>query len=302
MRPEQTKEIKHLAKGRVHFDYPLGQKGTFKAGGKVEALCEVDSMDSLRNLVEFSQGQSISCLVLGGASNVLVKDEGLDAVVLFLTGEFENIQRVDEPPAGLWVGAGVSLFDLLLTCRNMGLGGLEFLAGIPGKVGGAVRGNAGAFGGQIGENIVAVEFVTETGDLVVMDREGLEFGYRSLNIPDGAIITRALLAVNEDDSEKVRERIVQYLIEKKDRQPLDLPSLGSVFKNPPGDYAGRMIEAVGLKGTSIGGAMISPKHANFIVNTGRAKAADFLALVKLAKEKVKEEFGITLELEIKVLG
>jgi len=147
-----------------------------------------------------------------------------------------------------------------------------------------------------------VELMTATGELVVMDKEDLDFGYRSLNIPDGAIITRALLAVREDSSEKVRQRIVHHLIEKKNRQPLDLPSLGSVFKNPPGDYAGRMIEAVGLKGKRIGGAMISPKHANFIVNTGQARASQFLALAELAKDKVKEEFGVTLELEIKVLG
>ena len=302
MRPNLVKDIEDIAKEHVHFDYPLGQMSTFKAGGNVWAFCEIDRIDMLRNLIGFLAAEDIPYMVLGRASNILVKDEGLEAVALYLTGEFEGILKESNSGNELWVGAGVSLFDLLLYCRDMGFGGLEFLAGIPGKVGGAVCRNAGAFGGEIAEHVVAVELMGEDGAIKTIERSQLEFGYRFFKRPSGSVVTKVLLSLDEDSSESIREKIVHYLVEKKQRQPLDLPSAGSVFKNPTGDHAGRLIEAAGLKGKRIGGAMISPKHANFIVNTGQARASDILALIDLARERVKQEFGTTLELEIEVLG
>jgi len=298
----QIKDLQAIVNKQVHLDYPLGQMSTFKAGGNAMALCEVDKMSMLRNLVGYLSTEKIPYLVLGKASNILVKDSGLESVVLYLTGEFERIWQANNSDNELWVGAGVSLLELLVNCRDMGLSGLEFLAGIPGKVGGAVCTNSGAFGAEISERVLAVELMNSDGTVHVYERGKLDFAYRSFKRPQESIVTRALLRFDQMDAESVRQSIVHYLKEKKKRQPVDMPSAGSVFKNPAGEYAGRLIEAVGLKGKRIGGAMISPKHANFIVNTGNATASDILQLIDLAKERVQAKFGIPLELEIEVLG
>ncbi|HDM10841.1 MAG TPA: UDP-N-acetylmuramate dehydrogenase [Desulfobacteraceae bacterium] len=302
MTPSQLKNLKKIGMNGVHFDYPLGEKSTFRAGGNVEALCEVSSADLLRELVGYLGSEAIPYRVLGRGSNILVKDEGLEGVVILLEGEFERIASSNQANNELVVGAGASLFDLLMYCRDRGLTGLEFLAGIPGKVGGAVCMNAGAFGGQMGDRIVAVEMMDRYGSVSWIDKGELDFGYRHFNRPIDSIVLRTLVSLVTDSAEAVRQRIVGYLKEKKRRQPIDLPSAGSVFRNPPGGYAGRMIEAVGLKGRRIGGAMISEKHANFIVNIGGATAGDIISLIELIKEKVKHRFNTDLELEIEVLG
>ena len=181
--------------------------------------------------------------------------------------------------------------------------GLEFLSGIPGTVGGAVAMNAGAFGEEIASRVKEVHMVDKRGDLIVRDRSSeLEFSYRKLNMEKGNVIVRVRFRLTSEAEGTVAKRISDYLKRKKESQPLEYPSAGSVFKNPPDDYAGRLIEKAGLKGKKIGGAMISEKHANFIVNTGGAKAKDILDLIYLSQETVKKETGIQLEPEIRVVG
>ena len=180
--------------------------------------------------------------------------------------------------------------------------GLEFLAGIPGTVGGAVAMNAGAWGKSTGDVVTGVEILTADGERVTMNRSELQFGYRRAVLPIGSVVVKAQFKGTPDRPEAIGERIRDYLERRKATQPLEYPSAGSVFKNPPDDYAGRLIEKAGLKGTRIGGAMISDKHANVIVNVGGASAQDVLALMETARQKVREQTGIDLEPEIKVVG
>ncbi|MCF8120350.1 MAG: UDP-N-acetylmuramate dehydrogenase, partial [Deltaproteobacteria bacterium] len=190
----------------------------------------------------------------------------------------------------------------LRTCRDRGLGGLEFLSGIPGTLGGAVAMNAGAFGKEVGERVEAIRVITPAGGLLEREKEDLRFSYRSLQLDRGAIITLVRVKLESVGREAVFERMAGYLRQKKALQPLGYPSAGSVFKNPVGDYAGRLIEAAGLKGKRVAGAMISKRHANFIVNTGGATASDILALMNLIQQEVKRISGIQLEPEIRILG
>jgi UDP-N-acetylmuramate dehydrogenase len=179
---------------------------------------------------------------------------------------------------------------------------LEFLAGIPGTMGGAVVTNAGAFGREIGDVVGDVHLITAEGEMVLLDRGELTFSYRQLAIPEGSVVVKARLSLRPMPGERVAEKMKAHLERRKKEQPSGLPSAGSIFKNPPNDYAGRLIELVGLKGKKIGGAMISPKHANWIVNTGGATARDILSLMELARETVMKETGIKLEPEIKIAG
>jgi UDP-N-acetylmuramate dehydrogenase len=280
----------------------MAQYTTFRVGGKVEALCFIETLNDLRAVVCYVTEEGIPYLVVGRGSNLLVRDGGFKGVVFMLRGNLASIEKSGKTEGMIVSGGGVTIVELLNYCREKGLGGLEFLAGIPGTVGGAVAMNAGAWGKDIGSRVQQVQMITEHGELVTRERSELLFSYRALSIPEGTVITKVRFELDRERSDIVAARMAGYLKERKARQPLEYPSGGSVFKNPPDDYAGRLIEMAGLKGKKIGGAMISPKHGNFIVNTGGAKAEDILALMNLAQRKVRKAAGIELELEIKVVG
>ena len=199
-------------------------------------------------------------------------------------------------------GAGMALNTLVNFCTQRGLAGLEFLAGIPGTLGGGVAMNVGAWGKEIKDVIREITILTGEGTVEGRGRGDLKFEYRGLDLPEGSIILNGCLSLNLDRPSSVKKRVISYLDDRKKRQPMDIRSAGSVFKNPKGDYAGRLIEAAGLKGRRVGGAMISTKHANFIVNTGGASAADILALMDLTVETVKETFDVELIPEIRRVG
>jgi len=280
----------------------MSQHTTFRVGGRVEAIYFTQALNNLKRMVSYLSGEGIPYLVVGRGSNLLVKDGGLQGVVIILQGELATIEHNEKNNRIIAAGGGLNIGELLSHCKLKGLGGLEFLAGIPGTIGGAVAMNAGAFGKDMGSITKDIEMVTRQGDLVVMDKSQINFSYRTASIPRGAVIVKARFELNEEDPDTVAERIADYMSKRRSKQPLEYPSGGSIFKNPPNDYAGRLIENAGLKGRRIGKALISPKHANFIVNTGGARAEDILALMDLAREKVREETGIELEPEIKVVG
>ena len=249
--------------------------------------------------------------MVGRGSNLLVKDEGLEGVVILLRGPLAGmVQGKTDPSVSnlrahdmtVHAGAGLPIVDLLIHCRDSGYGGLEFLAGIPGTVGGAVAMNAGSFGKEIGDWVKEINVITAGGDIVARNRSQLQFSYRALHMEKKSVIIGACLKVDIEGMKTVTKRIAGYLKRRKESQPIEYPSAGSVFKNPPNDYAGRLIEHAGLKGKKIGGAMISEKHANYIVNTGDATAKDILGLLSLTQGKVKKETGVKLEPEIKVVG
>jgi len=311
MDKRQEKELINLAGKDVRFDCPMAQYTTFGTGGPVEALYEARSTELLQQVIAYLNEEQIDYLVVGRGSNLLVRDGGLEGVAILLRGslavieeEKECLPAQNEQPgdSSIFTGAGVSIADLLNYCRASRLGGLEFLAGIPGTVGGAIAMNTGAFGKEIGPSVEEIHEITAQGALVVRAGSQLRFSYRTLKIEKGNLIIRARLSSSRETEGLVAARITNYLKKRKETQPLEYPSAGSVFKNPPNDYAGRLIEQSGLKGERIGGAMISEKHANYIVNTGGAKAKDILALLRMARETVKRKTGIELEPEIRVVG
>ena len=302
MNEKQRSELAEILSEGIGFNCPMDQYTTFRVGGKAEAVCFPSELDLLRQTISYLHNEDIPYLIVGKGSNLLVRDKGIEGVVIILKGRLAAVEKCGVEDDILLAGGGLAIAELLSYCGLECLAGLEFLAGIPGTVGGAVFMNAGAFGKEIGGMVREIQVVTGKGEPAVMPGSQLGFSYRRTSLPKGTVIHGIKFKLDKDHKDKISGRIAGYLKKRKKGQPLDLPSGGSVFRNPPGDYAGRLIEKSGLKGTRIGGAMISPKHANFIVNTGGAKAADIVALMNLARDKVREETGIILEDEIKVVG
>ena len=297
----QKAALERLAGEWIRFHYPMRHLTTYKVGGPVEALFEARDLETLKKVMRYLSMEGIPYNALGRGSNLLVTDKGVDGVMILLTGSLAAIEDSADKSL-VWAGGGVPLTDLLNWCRRNGMSGLEFLAGIPGTVGGAVTMNAGAFGGEVNERIKTIQFVLPGGTQIEMDRSELKFSYRRLHMEAGRLVVKACFCLGGDAPKAVSDRMRECLRTRKQNQPLEYPSAGSVFKNPPGDSAGRLIEKAGLKGKEIGGAMISERHANFIVNKGGATAKDILRLMNLARLEVKRMAGVTLEPEIHVLG
>jgi len=299
MDERQKRELIKILDKAAHFDCPMGPYTTFRAGGKAEALCAVKDLLQLKELLSFARRESLPYLVVGKGSNILVKDAGLKGMALLLKGALEGIE---EKEGTIHAGGGLGLSELVRFCRREGLAGLEFLAGIPGTVGGAVAMNAGAWGKSTGDVVSSIEIMRADGERVAKNRSEIEFGYRKAVLPSGSVVVGALFKVTQDLPEAIAERVRDYLERRKATQPLDYPSAGSVFKNPSQDYAGRLLEMAGMKGKRVGGAMISDQHANVIMNVGGARAEDILTLMEMARQKVREQTGVDLEPEIKVVG
>lgn len=286
-------------------DEPLAPRTTWKIGGPAALLVEVASSDALVALVAaLAAPAPVRWAVLGNGSNVLVSDRGFDGVVLVLTGALAevSVQRDAFGPGrhAVQAGAGTSITRLLRTAKDQSLGGLWVLGGVPGTVGGAVKMNAGTRWGEAKDVLHAVQLATAHGlETVPVDALGL--AYRHSDIARDAVIASATFAVGDADP-ATRDELDRVLAHRKATQPLQLPSCGSVFANPPGDSAGRLIEAVGLKGHRQGDLEVSPMHANWIVNHGQGTAADALALIDLIRERVRAAFGVELRPEVQRFG
>ncbi len=302
MDAHSKKRIKEIGGGAILFDVPMSQYTTFRVGGNVEAMYRAGNLEELKEMISFLIDEGIPYLILGAGSNVLVGDGGLDGVAIILDGSFASIEDTNMGGPCVLAGAGLSLQKLVDFCTEKGLAGVEFLVGVPGTVGGAVAMNAGSGDQEIQGVVKEVTVLTGGGIVERRDRLSLAFRYRELDLNSGEIILNATLNLRFDKPGSIRKRVISNIKWRKERFPLDMPCAGSIFKNPESDYAGRLIDAVGLKGRTIGGAMISPKHANFIVNTGRASVSDILALMDLAMVNVREIFNIQLISEIKVVG
>ena len=240
----------------------------------------------------------VAILPLGRGSNMLLPDSGFDGVVIDL-GSLSELRI-----GGGWVeaGAGVRMSRMAKQCADHGLTGVEFMATVPGDVGGGVAMNAGAFGQQVSDSLRRIEIVQRSGKPESIAAEALEMGYRRTQLPTGSLVISAEFELTQDEPESIRQRMRDMRERRSASQPLAQANCGSVFKNPEGDYAARLIEAAGLKGVRVGGAQISEKHANFIVNDGQAKSADVLALIERAQQAVAEQFGIELQPEVRMVG
>jgi len=290
-------------RGRVLRDEPLSRHTTWGIGGPADYMLLPLEVASLSGAVKLLSGQAIPWAVIGGGSNILAADAGYRGALISLTSMNElNSSRVGDR----WevtAGAGASLAALVAFARRRGLPGMEGAAGIPGTVGGAIAGNAGAKDWDVAGSLIWAEVMDAEGNVARRQREELSFSYRRLELAPGELIVSGAFGFDRaGDTEEAIARINEVMAHRRKTQPLGERSAGSVFKNPPGDFAGRLIEAAGLKGERLGGAQVSPKHANFIVNTGGATAADVLGLTRRIRTRVKESCGVELELEIKVIG
>jgi UDP-N-acetylmuramate dehydrogenase len=299
--PELRAELEAALPGAIRFDVDASRLTSLRVGGPADALATPPDRASLAALLRVCARRRLAHRVIGRGFNTIVRDEGVDGVLIQL-GAFK---RLEERPDGcLRVEAGVSHASLTRFCRERGLAGLEYGAGIPGSIGGWIAMNAGIPDRETRHVVRELEVMSPSGArLSHLPRERLGFRYRALRgLAPGSVILSALLEVRVAKREEVAAEIDRLLARRQATQPLDVPSCGSVFKNPRGSYAGRLIEAAGLKGEKHGGAQISTLHANFIVNTGGATAADVLALIGHARAAVRMRTGILLEPEVRIFG
>ncbi|HUV71630.1 MAG TPA: UDP-N-acetylmuramate dehydrogenase [Clostridia bacterium] len=288
--------IQKLGKGRVLLDEPLAKYTTFKIGGPADLFFEAKTEKELVKAVDLAKNLKAPYFILGQGSNVLVADKGFRGLTIKM-----GIESLEIKNDKVVVGAGLSLSKLTNLLIENSLTGLEFMAGIPGSVGGAVVGNAGAWQKNIGDRVVRVKVLNPEGETKWLGVKQSGFEYRSSRFKKGSeIVLLVELKLEKGDRQKIKKEIESNLA-KRTSQPKE-PSAGCVFVNPKPQSAGALIEKAGLKGARIGGAQVSPEHANFIVNIGGARASDVLALSRLIKEKVKQEFGIDLKEEIVKIG
>ncbi|MFQ5804469.1 MAG: UDP-N-acetylmuramate dehydrogenase [Candidatus Methylomirabilales bacterium] len=299
MKPEEKKALEQKLRGRVLYGEPLSKHTSFGIGGPADMMIFPEGVADIQAALAFCREARVPYLVHGGGSNLLVRDGGFRGMVLHLDTVF---QQLAAEGTRVRAGAGVRLSRLVAFCSKHALTGMECLAGIPGTVGGAVRGNAGAAGGSIADYLAAVQLLVAEGDLLVFSRDQIEFSYRRSSLPEGCVVLEAVFDLEHGDPVRIRRRVSENLLERNRRQPVEWRSAGSIFKNPPGDYAGRLVEKVKLKGMRVGDACISPKHGNFIINLGNATAVDVLALIDLMRRRVREEMHVELELEVQVVG
>ena len=298
-----VKELSTLVQGKVLCQVPLSRHTSFKVGGPADIMIYPSGLEELLTIVRFSRSKGIPSFVMGAGSNLVVKDGGIRGMVIKLTRGFRAITLLSScGELTLQAGAGVSLRSLLSFCIGKELAGLEFVSGIPGTLGGAWAMNAGTQGKEMGHITESLTLLNREG--VLEERKGTEmhFAYRRLHLPPGTIIVKGLMRVGRGTRSALMDALETMNRWRRQAQPLHLPSAGSVFKNPPGHSAGQLVERAGLKGRRSGGAQISEKHANFIVNLGGARAEDILALMGIMRSSVYEETGIELEPEVEVVG
>ena len=272
-----------------------------RIGGPADILITAESADELARIIKLLQKQDFDYVILGGGSNVLVSDKGVRGVVVLNRAKAVRFHNGDEP--SVTVESGVVFSNLANRCAAKGFAGLEWAATVPGTIGGAVYGNAGAFGGDMAGNLIWAELLTENGR-EKFTTEQMGYGYRTSILKRGeldGIVLSAQLRLQNSTKEAVRTTIEQFSAHRKATQPPGA-SMGSMFKNPDGDYAGKLIEAAGLKGTRIGNAEISSLHGNFFLNHDDTKAEDIRSLIELVLKTVKEKQGVQLELEVELVG
>ena len=284
-------------RGEKRFFEPLSPLTSFRIGGPADAMVFPKDVKDLCQLVRQARAVHVPIFVFGG-TNVLIPDRGIRGIVVNLK-PFTNIR--DESDDMVFAEAGVRMPILLQHAINRSLSGLEWAAGIPGTVGGGVIMNAGTRLGEMKDVLHAIEMVDSLGSLMIRQAADLLFGYRSAHVPNGVIVG-AWFQLTHSTRKKIEGLTKSYLQYRKNTQPLTLPNAGSIFKNPPRSSAGRLIEEAGLKGAKVGDAQISPKHANFIVNTGQARAADVVRLIQKIRRTVARKTGTTLQLELKIVG
>lgn len=282
----------------LRVNEPMAKHTTFRIGGPAALMALPQTLEEAAAAVRAAQELGIEAFFLGNGSNLLVPDEGVDGF-LIKTAALDGYDREGDT---LTAWAGITLAKLAAAAQREGLAGLEFASGIPGSVGGAVTMNAGAYGGEIAKVLEEVTFLDEGGEVCTLPASECGFGYRkSIFSQRKCLILKARFRLEQGDGYAIKARMDELTAQRKAKQPIDLPSAGSMFKRPPGYFAAALIDQCGLKGLTVGGAQVSEKHAGFVVNRGGATCADVLELVRQVKERVLQQTGVELEMEVKVL-
>jgi UDP-N-acetylmuramate dehydrogenase len=292
-------ELRGRFGARVRASMPLAELTSFRIGGPADLFVNVEDETELMHAKAAAYRAGVPCFCLGAGTNLLVSDRGMRGLVVRLGDGFGKIE-IDGTK--VVAGAAAAFGALVQTVVDRGLEGLEFGEGIPGTVGGGLVMNAGAFGGEIAKVVTLVHGVTEAGEALALTKDDVKFAYRRTELPSHFIITRVDFELVRGDRERLLTRVADLHAKRASRQPRGVPNAGSIFKNPPGNFAGKLLEGAGLKGTRLGGAAFSDQHANFIVNLGGAQAAEVRALIDMARSKVKEQSGVLLEPEVRLVG
>lgn len=283
----------------VKLDEPLSLHTITRMGGPADVFVSPDSQAQAIVVINYAAQYNIPLLLLGNGSNMVVRDGGVRGIVLQLT----KLREVAITNTHVYAESGAAIIDVSKLAAREGLTGLEFACGIPGTVGGAMVMNAGAYGGEIQDVIKQCTVVTPQGELLVLKKEDLDLGYRTSVISKkGYFVLSAEFELSYGEQVQIDEKIADLTHQRTSKQPLEFPSAGSVFKRPPGYFAGKLIQDSDLQGKGFGGAEVSTKHAGFIVNKDNATATDYIKTIQLVQSTVKEKFGVDLELEVKIVG
>lgn len=296
--------LREIVSGKVLFDEPMSLHTSMRVGGPADALVFPGSLDVLGKVFKLLQHFRIPFVPVGNGTNLIVKDGGYRGALISLK-DIKSIRLTERGASQIVLHAesGIALSEIVLLAAEQSLTGMEFCAGIPGSIGGAVKMNAGAYGSEIKDAVESLELMNGSGEIRHCARDILNFSYRNLDLPESAIITGASFLLNRGIQKQIRDRITEIMGMRKAKHPLEYHNAGSIFKNPRGGIsAGQIIDELGLKGTQIGGAKISEKHGNFIVNVNNATAGDIIALIDMVKNKVRHSIGIDLEIEVKIIG
>ena len=298
-----TSNQKHFLKSiddNVLFDEPMKAHTTFKIGGNATAFINISSQECLIALMDFCKSENITYYIVGNGSNLLVSDDGIDGVVICLGRKFANIE-VDGTK--IIAQSGALLPKISAVAAENSLTGLEFASGIPASLGGAIYMNAGAYGGEMKDVVKEIEYIDENSQFKTISVTDETFSYRhSVFTNTNSVILKATFELKRSNQEEIKNTVSNLNKKRREKQPLEMPSAGSAFKRPDGYFAAALIEQAGLKGKTVGGAMVSDKHSGFIVNTGNATAEDVCRLVKHIREVIYDKFKVLLEPEIKIIG
>ncbi len=290
-------EIQSIFKGRIALNEPLARYTTFRIGGEADYYVEPSDIDDVINIIKYVNKQAIPYYIMGNGSNILISDEGIKGVVINLEGAFNYLKHSD----GLIIaGAGVKLAKFVDYCIQNSYAGVEMLAGIPATVGGALIMNAGCYGGEAADHVTEVK-VIKNEKLKSLSKDDCGFRYRNSDLKN-TVVLEASFKLASGDKEELNRKRKEFIVNRNQAQPVEIPNAGCIFKNPKEHKAAILIDQSGLKGTKYGGAMVSTKHANFIVNYDNATAHDVIELVKIIRSKVHEKTGIELEMEVKLVG
>ncbi len=294
---EKLEKLKNKIKSKIFFDYRIGNLTWFKTGGKAKAFIIVDNQKELQILINILGDYKY--LIIGSGSNILFRDKGFNGIIMKLGKGFNDIKIFEDE---IKVGASILDVNLSRFAKKNLINNFEFLSGIPGTIGGAVKMNAGCFGNETKNILKRIEIINTAGNIKEINTKKLNLQYRSSDLKDSDIVTNATFEITYGSKDEINKKIEKIKFQREKKQPLKEKTSGSTFKNPPNNYAAKLIESSGCKGLVVGDAQVSLKHANFLINMGKATSTDIEELGKIIKEKVFQKFNIILDWEIKIIG